>query len=128
MKTAYSTERAFVPASHENPLAAGVWKKVLFQKGDLLAGSVPMVNWSRLPVGKSFAAHYHEDMQEVFILVQGEAEMTVAGAVVRLRRGDAVAVGPREVHHMRNCGSEDVEYVVFGVATGQGGRTVVVEV
>ncbi|MGA2067866.1 MAG: cupin domain-containing protein [Thermoguttaceae bacterium] len=125
MRIAYAADRRYVPASHEDPRSPGAWKKVLFQKGELVSGSVPMVNWARLPPGKGFAAHYHEDMQEVFILVQGEAAMTVAGRLVRLGPGDALAVDPREVHQMRNCGSGEVEYVVFGIATGQGGRTVV---
>jgi mannose-6-phosphate isomerase-like protein (cupin superfamily) len=127
MRVAYSADRAFVPASHEDPRSPGAWKKVLFGKGDLVAGTVPMVNWGRLPAGKSFAAHYHEDMQEVFVVFQGEAEMTVEGRPVRLGAGDAIAVDPREVHQMRNCGGGDLLYMVFGIATGQSGRTIVVE-
>jgi mannose-6-phosphate isomerase-like protein (cupin superfamily) len=86
-----------------------------------------MINWARLPVDHRFAAHYHEDMQEIFILVQGEAEMTVAGQTAVLGRGDAIAIDPREVHAMRNLGNEEVEYVVVGITAGQGGKTVVVE-
>lgn len=128
MKTVLAADGEFVPASHENPLAPGVWKRVLFQAADFQPGVVPMVNWARLPPHSSFASHYHEDMQEVFIILQGAVEMTVAGGQsVVLRRGDAVLIEPREVHQMRNLGGEEVEYVVFGVARGQGGRTVVVE-
>jgi mannose-6-phosphate isomerase-like protein (cupin superfamily) len=127
MKLVRATDRSFVPASHENPLAPGVWKKVLFDKTGFQPGQVQMVNWARLPGQSSFAPHYHEDMQEVFVLVEGVAEMTVAGQAVELRRGDAILVEPREVHRMRNAGQQDVEYLVFGVATGQTGRTVVVE-
>jgi len=115
-----------VPASHENPLAPGVWKKVLFGKAEFQPGRVQMVNWARLPAGSQFAAHYHEDMQEVFVIVQGVAEMTVSGQTAELRRGDAILVDVREVHQMRALGTDDVEYVVFGVASGQEGRTVVV--
>lgn len=126
MKIARATNCPFVPASHENPLAPGVWKKVLFDKTSFPAGQVQMVNWARLPIDHQFAAHYHEDMQEVFVMVQGVAEMTVGHQAVELRRGDAILVEPREVHRMRNAGGEDVEYMVFGVAAGQSGRTVVV--
>ena len=85
-----------------------------------------MVNWARLPAGRSFAAHYHEDMQEIFIIVAGEAEMVVAGQVLVLRRGDTIAVDRREVHRMTNRGKEDVEYVVVGITGNEGGKTVVV--
>ena len=79
MQIVRGDETVLVPASHENPLAPGVWKKVLFQKAAFQAGAVQMINWARLPAGNRFAAHYHEDLQEVFLIVHGEAEMTVAG-------------------------------------------------
>jgi mannose-6-phosphate isomerase-like protein (cupin superfamily) len=116
-----------VPAGHEDPRNPGVWKKVLFQKAEIQAGHVQMINWARLPVGKSFAAHYHEDMQEVFIIVQGVATIAVGGERVTLERGDAILIDPCEVHEMENTGAEDVEYVALGISRGEGGKTVVVE-
>jgi mannose-6-phosphate isomerase-like protein (cupin superfamily) len=126
MKIARAADVTFIPASHESRLTPGVWKKVLFAKADFQPGQVPMVNWARLPAGSAFAAHYHEDMQEVFVIVAGETEMTVAGQTVELGRGDAILVDVGEVHRMHNLGSKDVEYVVFGIAAGHNGRTVVV--
>ena len=96
MKISYGADHEFVPASHENPLDPGVWKKVLFPKADLQAGVVQMVNWARLGAGKHFAAHYHEDMQEIFIILQGEAHLTAGTQTVVLRRGDAVRIDPRK--------------------------------
>ena len=116
----------FVPASHENPVAPGVLKKVLATKHQLQDGHVQMINWSLLPVGSSFRPHYHEDMQEVFIMVSGDAEMTVAEEVVPLQTGDMMIVEPREVHTMRNTGSTDVVYIVLGISSEQGGQTIVV--
>jgi len=127
MKISYGADHEFVPASHENPLDPGVWKKVLFPKADLQAGVVQMVNWARLGAGKHFAAHYHEDMQEIFIIQQGEAHLTVETQTVVLRRGDAVRIDPREVHAMSNPGAEDVQFIAVGISSGAGGRTVVVE-
>jgi mannose-6-phosphate isomerase-like protein (cupin superfamily) len=126
MKLIRSSDKVFVPASHEDPLAPGVWKKVLFLRDELQPGTVQMVNWARLPAGNRFAAHYHEDMQEIFIIISGEAEMEVAGATLTLGRGDAIAVDRCEVHRMTNRGSEDVEYVVVGITGNEGGKTVVV--
>ena len=89
-------------------------------------GTVQMVNWARLPVGRSFAAHFHEDMQEIFIIVHGVARMVVGEETAVLQRGDVVLVDVREIHQMWNDGEEDVEYVVVGISSGKGGRTVVV--
>ena len=127
MKIIRASDKSFIPASHENPLAPGVWKKVLFARSELPPGNVQMVNWARLPVGNSFSAHYHEDMQEIFIIVEGTCEMVVAGQAVVLDRGDTIAIDPREVHRMTNRGSRDVEYVVVGITGDQGGKTVLVE-
>jgi len=126
MRIIRAADKPFVPAGHENLLSPGVWKRVLFQKDELLPGRVQMVNWARLPPGKSFAPHYHEDMQEFFIILSGTAQMSVGPQTASLSRGDTVLMDPREVHEMRNAGAEDVEYIAIGIATGVGGRTVVV--
>ena len=86
-----------------------------------------MVNWASLGIGKRFARHYHEDMQEIFIFVQGEAEITAGTETATLCRGDAVVIDAREVHQMRNTGTEAVEYVAIGITSEAGGKTVVVD-
>lgn len=93
---------------------------------DLQTGQVQMVNWARLPVGHSFNAHYHEDMQEVFVLLQGCVTMTVDNQTVTMNSGDTVIIEAREIHQMKNVGEEPAEYLVFGISSQQGGKTVVV--
>ena len=66
-------------------------------------------------------------MQEVFVIVQGTAELTVGGETVTLRRGDAVLIEPHEVHQMSNSALGDVEYLTFGISRDTGGKTVVIE-
>ena len=127
MKIIASANWSFVPAGHENPLSPGVLKKVLLEKADLQPGRIQMVNWASLGAGREFARHYHEDMQEIFILMLGEAEITVGTQTATLRRGDAVVIDPREVHQMRNAGTEAVEYLAIGITSEAGGKTVVVE-
>ena len=124
MKIVRGSEIQFVPASHEDPNDPGVLKRVLATAQDVIRGQVMMVNWSFLPVAKSFEPHYHEDMQEVFIVLNGHVTMTVNGESHDLRRGDSILIDPREVHQMENICQEDVEYVVFGVSTEEGGKTV----
>jgi mannose-6-phosphate isomerase-like protein (cupin superfamily) len=118
---------AVVPAGHENPLAPGVLKKVLLEKADLQAGRVQMVNWAILPAGNQFARHYHEDMQEVFVMIEGEAELTVASETVTMRRGDAVVIDAYEIHQMRNLTAKTVAYLALGISREAGGKTMVVE-
>ena len=121
------SELNYIPASHEKPDQPGVLKKVLGTKDQFLAGQVQMLNWSLCPKGSSFRFHYHEDMQEVFVILNGKVEMQVDDQHVVLHQGDAILIEPREVHKMTNPDDVDVEYIVFGIASGQGGKTVVVE-
>jgi len=127
MRVVRAAEREYVAASHENPERPGVYKRVLATHDQLLQGRIQMINWARLPVGASFQAHYHEDMEETFVMIDGEARMEVGSDAVELRRGDAIMVEPGEVHRMTNVGGTDVEYLVIGVSLGRGGQTVVVD-
>jgi mannose-6-phosphate isomerase-like protein (cupin superfamily) len=117
----------YVPAGHENPQAPGVWKKVFFTRDSFQAGRIQMVNWARLPGGNAFAGHYHEDMQEIFVILSGEVRIRIGDEEQTLRRGDAVLIGPGEIHQMWNEGRDDVEYLAMGVANGEHGRTVLTE-
>lgn len=116
----------FIPASHEDPSRPGVLKRVLASHSDLLTGQVMMVNWARLPKGSSFQRHFHEDMQEVFIMLNGPVVMTVDDQPVDLNAGDAILIDPREIHEMKNASDDDVDYIVFGISKQEGGQTVVV--
>lgn len=120
-------QSGFVPASHEDPRSPGVLKRVIATDSQFLSGQVRMLNWARLPAGASFRRHYHEDMQEAFVLLQGQVEMIVGDQVLEMHPGDTVLVAPREIHQMRNAGPEAAEYLVFGISQQQNGRTIVVE-
>jgi mannose-6-phosphate isomerase-like protein (cupin superfamily) len=88
----------FVPASHEDANDPGVVKKVLFTAGLMQAGQPQMINWARLKVGRSFRAHYHEDMYEIFVVMTGACVFRLM--VSADEAGDAVFVPERDVHEM----------------------------
>jgi mannose-6-phosphate isomerase-like protein (cupin superfamily) len=127
MKVIPFTSHSYTPAGHENPLSPGILKKILVEKGDLQTGRIQMVNWASMGVGNRFAKHYHEDMQEIFIIIQGEAKIIVDQETAVLHRGDMILIDPYEVHQMENIGSETVEYLAIGITSEAGGKTVVVE-
>ena len=83
-----------------------------------------MVNWANVPPNKSFALHYHEDMDEVFIIVNGSCEITIGGETQTLTSGDAALVKAMTSHTMNNTTDSVVEYIVFGVSTEKGGKTI----
>jgi mannose-6-phosphate isomerase-like protein (cupin superfamily) len=127
MKLQRGKDLSFIPASHEDPRDPGVMKKILLSKQDIIKGRVQMINWALLPPGKSFRLHYHEDMDEIFILTSGRAVMIVNDEEMEMEKGDTVVVPMESNHKMWNKTETDVEYIVIGVTTEKGGKTVVVE-
>lgn len=122
-----SDQTPFECASHEDPRKPGVLRRVIADRTKLQFGQVQMVNWARLPAGSSFRSHYHEDMQEVFVLISGNVAIRCGSQEVLMRPGDTVIVAPREIHRMTNMAAEDAEYLVFGISSQQNGRTIVVD-
>ena len=126
MKFVAAGKMEFSPASHENPDNPGVFKKVLLGQTDFQDGTLKMLNWCRLPVGSAFQPHFHEDLQEVFVIARGTASMSVDGQTHLLEAGDCIVIDSREIHVMQNTCNEDVFYMVFGISRDEGGKTVVV--
>ena len=124
MKILRLQDLEWIPASHERPQSPSVWKKVFLQKTDLLEGQVQMVNWCRMESGKAFRPHYHEDMEEIFIILKGQAKILVNGEEAEMGEREAVVIPPREVHEMKNAGAEDLEYLAIGISQGKGGKTI----
>lgn len=127
MKVVRGKDLSFVAASHEDQLNPGTLKRVLFTKEDFANGRVQMVNWAKMPAGRSFQRHLHEDMDEVFVIVSGRVEARVGDEIVCLEAGDAVLIPCKTPHQMRNITEGDTEYVVFGVSRELGGKTVILD-
>lgn len=113
-----------VPASHEDVRDPGVMKKILLRRQDLFEGCIQMVNWAVLLPGKTFSKHFHEDMQEVFIMIGDGVEARIDGNKVLLNRGDALIVDVGEQHEMKNSGITPLEYIVIGIAGEKKGRSI----
>lgn len=114
----------FIPASHEDPKDPGAFKKVLLVKDDLPEGRIQMINWARIPVGKTFKPHYHEKMIEVFIIMNGRVKAKIDSEEDILEKGDMVIAMERQVHTFENISDEDVHYLCLGIVTSEGGKTV----
>ena len=116
----------FISASHENKKDPGVLKKILLKKKDLIKGRVQMINWAKLPKNDSFQPHYHEDMEEIFIILNGKVKITINKEKEILNKGDAVIIPIKNVHQMKNISNQDVEYIIVGISQEKGGKTIVV--
>lgn len=126
MKIIRLKDLEFIPAGHEPLQPVAVWKKVVLQKDDFLQGHPQMINWCALKVGMAFSPHYHEDMEEIFILVRGKAEIRIEKEAEEIGAEEVVLIPPGKVHRMKNVGQEEVEYIAIGISQGRGGKTVLV--
>lgn len=124
MKIVHFKDLDFIPASHEDPKDPGALKKILLKRDDLPKGQIQMINWAKIPVGKSFAPHFHESMAEVFIIMTGKVKAKIDNEEEILEKGDLVVAYEGQAHTFENISDEDVNYLTMGVVTGEGGKTI----
>ena len=57
--------------------------------------------------------HYHLAQEEMFVILEGEGTLRVAGERVPVRAGDVIIIppGPEYAHHLINSGSAPMKYL-----------------
>jgi uncharacterized cupin superfamily protein len=65
------------------------------------------------PGKQSCPYHYHLAQEEMFVILEGEGTLRVAGERVPVRAGDVVVIppGPAYPHHFINTGSAPMKYL-----------------
>lgn len=117
-------DKEYIPSSHEDFETPGVLKKILIKREDLINGQLQMINRARLLPGRSFNKHYHEDMEEIFIMLNGKVKIIVDNEEDYLQEGDTIIVPVGKTHQMINETDKDIYYLAIGVSTDKKGKTV----
>ncbi len=88
-------------------------KKVMLSMGDL----PHLTNFSQASFapGQISAAHFHQDMCEVFFVTAGEGIIKIGNRLLNLTPGVCVAVEVGEVHEITNTGSKELILTYFGI-------------
>jgi len=117
MKKINSKSRDWEVATHENSKDPGVWKKVIIKHEEVDPNSkLMMINLCKVPVGKTYKAHSHETMEEIFYFTAGVGEIRIEDEIESVTSGDRIIVPTKMVHQVKNTGNTDLEYIGLGVA------------
>lgn len=61
--------------------------------------------------GEDFKAHYHNIMEEDFLILEGEIDIVVDGTVHHLKQGDLIHIEPSEIHYCVNSYDKTVKMI-----------------
>jgi mannose-6-phosphate isomerase-like protein (cupin superfamily) len=66
---------------------------------------------ARLPPGAATTPHHHVRTEEIYYVLEGQAEMRVAGESRPIGSGDAVAIPPGASHQITNTGTGTLKFL-----------------
>ena len=76
-----------------------------------------------IPAGFDAGTHYHEEQEELYLVLRGTIEIEFGdGTSFVLREGGLARVDPSTHRHIRNAGEGDAMYFIVGGKDGYVGR------
>lgn len=66
---------------------------------------------ARLPAGTSTTPHYHQRTEEIYYILEGQAEMRIEQETRSVGPGDAIAIPPGKVHQITNSGATPLKFL-----------------
>jgi mannose-6-phosphate isomerase-like protein (cupin superfamily) len=82
-----------------------------WEPGKEMLGHNRMAARLTLPPGASIGFHNHDNEDEIFVIVKGQAEADDNGTLSILNAGDTLLTGNGAGHSIRNVGEGDLELV-----------------
>ena len=86
------------------PVNMAVFHPENMGKSDLVKMEKLFVGLNAFEVGQEHKAHIHEGQDKLYLVVEGEGDVTVERKTARIRKGDLVAVRAGERHALANSG------------------------
>lgn len=80
------------------------------------------VIYERMPPGTFEARHYHNQAQQFFFVVDGEAVLEVEGKEFTLNGREGIHVLPRQAHRIFNRSASDLLFLVISQPPSRGDR------
>ena len=70
------------------------------------------VAWVEVDIGATSPAHWHEQTEEVYSVIEGQGTMYLDGEVFAVTRGDVISIRRGVVHAIKNPGPEPLRLIV----------------
>ncbi len=90
----------------------------------LVATSNMSVIQERVPPGAQEVRHFHHFSEQFFYILQGCAQLELAGEVLSLAAGQGVHVSAKTPHQLKNVSSEVLYMLVISTPPSHGDRQV----
>jgi len=82
-------------------------------------------DYATWPVGQDCPVHYHEKAAELFIILDGQCEMTVGDEVRVINAGQTVYTAPNEPHKLKAVGDRPLKMFLVVVPNHEPTHTMV---
>jgi mannose-6-phosphate isomerase-like protein (cupin superfamily) len=86
---------------------SGTELRVLLDTTDFGQGRMSLAMETLRP-GQHTVPHWHEELEEIYYILQGRGRMAIADEVRDVSVGDAVLIPLRAVHCLHNTGDQDL--------------------
>ncbi len=84
-----------------------------FRANDFLS-SILWFNDDLIQPGVVIEPHKHEDIEEIYYILQGQGEIRIGKEERSTSKSDAVYLPPRKTHTLRNTGTYPIRFVCIG--------------
>ena len=85
-----------------------------FFKADDFLSNILWFNDNLIEPGVAIEPHEHEDVEEVYYVLQGQGEMRIGEEERSVSQGDAIYLPPQKTHTLRNTGTYPLRFVCMG--------------
>jgi mannose-6-phosphate isomerase-like protein (cupin superfamily) len=86
---------------------SGTQLRVLLDTTGLGQGRISLAMETLRP-GQRTVPHWHEELEEIYYILQGRGRMVIAEELQDVRAGDAILIRVRAVHCLHNTGDQDL--------------------
>ena len=99
-----------LPNCHDG---VGVLKNITLFSGQDFQSPLRFLNYTVLPPETSIGLHTHGNDEEIYIVLEGEGQMSLDGAIFPVQAGSVILNRPYGSHGLKNTGSDEMKVLVF---------------